>query len=104
MQRGVWFSRVIGSGLIGLVLASAAFAQTPPPPTPSQGPPFGLPGSAPPPFSKGQGLGPGGKALAHVSYSCLGVVDSVEDAGSPFAHIDDALDASSGASTVLLAV
>jgi len=70
MLRWVWFSGVIGSGLLGLVLASPAAAD--------------------------------GKAHVDVSYSCLGVVDSVGDAGSPSAYVDDALDVSSGASTVFL--
>jgi hypothetical protein len=86
---------------LALLASSVSFAQGPPPPTPAHGPPFGLPDSAPPPFSKGKGLGPG-KTSAKVSYNCLGVIDEVAQQGTPYSFVQDALEIDVGRSTVFL--
>jgi hypothetical protein len=91
---------VLGSSLLFLTLASPALSQGGgPPPTPAKGPPFGLPGSAPPDFSRGKG---GGKANADVSFNCLGVFRDGYDEGSPFAYVTDDVVLESSDSIVVL--
>ncbi len=84
-------------------------------PSAASGPPFGLPGSAPPlgtgkglALGLGKGIGKGigrgkGAAVANVSYHCLGYAESLRESGSAFSYLADSivLDAGAGSSVAL---
>jgi hypothetical protein len=75
---------------LALCGAGAAFAQGVPPVNP--------PSDVPPEFSKGRG----GKAMADVSFNCLGIADSLAEQGSPFAYVTDAVEIQQGSASVFL--
>jgi hypothetical protein len=103
--RGItWATLALGIGTIvasGL-LRAAEPAGVPPTGLPENAPPFGLPDSAPP-FGKGNGNGKGkGRAVAGVSYHCLGVAKQIQNQGSPYSYLADSIVLDAGGQGVTL--
>jgi hypothetical protein len=99
-MRARRLASVLLASAFGLALADSAYSQ-PPPPTPvTDPPPYGLPDSAPPDQSKGNGPG---KSSADLSFACLGVAEESIDMGSAFSYIADEVVIGDDTSTVVVA-
>jgi hypothetical protein len=96
ITRIAWLFGLAAVVFIGVSNVEASEPRVTDPP-PSDPPPNGLPGSAP--LGKGIGKGP---SVAWVTYTCMGIEDTVVDRQSPYSYLADSMVVDAGGGSVSL--